>query len=251
MLAPLHELEGRSAALPHRSEKTEIVFKLNGDQKMLMQEERELVVEYGKKLITSGLTKGTGGNVSAFNRELGYFALSPSGLDYFITQPEDVVILDLAGKIIDGERKPSSELEMHKIFYEKRSDISAIIHAHTDFSTAIACMNWDLPAVSYLVALAGKDVKCAEYATFGTRELAENAFTAMEDRYAVLLANHGVMTGARDMANAFKKLEQIEYCSQLYYRTKCMGEPVILSDEEMELHLKKFKTYGDAAIPKN
>lgn len=218
---------------------------------MLMKEERELVVEYGKKLITAGLTKGTGGNVSMVNRELGYYALSPSGMDYFETKPEDVVILDLKGNIIDGDRKPSSEHEMHRIFYEKRTDINAVIHAHTDFATTIACMNWDLPAVHYLVALAGKDVKCAKYATYGTRELAENAFEAMRDRYAVLLANHGVLAGGKDMANAFKKLEEIEYCSQIYYRTKSLGNPVILSEEEMVLHLEKFKTYGDAAIPKN
>jgi L-fuculose-phosphate aldolase len=216
----------------------------------MMSNERELVIEYGKKLITAGLTKGTGGNVSMVNRELGYYAISPSGMDYFEIEPEDVVILDLLGNIVDGNRKPSSEYEMHRIFYEKRSDINAVIHAHTDFATTIACMNWDLPAVHYLVALAGKDVKCAQYATYGTKELAENAFRAMENRYAVLLANHGILTGGKNFSNAFKKLEEIEYCCQLYYRTKCLGNPVILSEAEMNLHLKKFKTYGDAAIPK-
>lgn len=216
---------------------------------MIMPNERELVVEYGKKLITAGLTKGTGGNVSMVNRELGYYAISPSGMDYFEIKPQDLVVLDLLGNIVDGERRPSSEHEMHRIFYEKRSDIGAVIHAHTDYATTIACMNWDLPAVHYLVALAGKDVKCAKYATYGTKELANNAFRAMENRYAVLLANHGILTGGKDMLNAFKKLEEIEYCCQLYYRTKCLGNPVILSEEEMNLHLEKFKTYGDAAIP--
>jgi len=219
------------------------------EKKLLLQEERNQVVEYGKKLITAGLTKGTGGNVSVFNRELGLFALSPSGMDYFDITPEDVVVLDLQGKVVDGERKPSSEHEMHCIFYAQRTDIDAVMHAHTDFASTLACLNWDLPALHYLVALAGKDVRCAKYATFGTKELADNAFEAMKDRFAVLLANHGVIAGGRDIANAFKKLEEIEYCCQLYYRTKCIGNPVILSEEEMELHLKKFKTYGDAAIP--
>lgn len=218
---------------------------------MLLKNERELVVAYGIKLIKSGLTKGTGGNVSLFNRESGYFALSPSGMDYFETKPEDVVILDLDGNIIDGNRKPSSELDMHRILYVHRKDINAVIHAHTDFATTIACMNWNLPALHYLVALAGKDIRCAEYATFGTVQLAENVLVAMEDRFAALMANHGLIAGGRDLPNAFKKTEEIEYCSQLYYRTKSIGNPVILSEEEMELHLKKFKTYGDAAIPKN
>ena len=216
---------------------------------MILKKERELVVEYGKKLITAGLTKGTGGNVSLLNREKGLFALSPSGMDYFITRPADVVVLDLQGNIVDGDRVPSSELEMHRIFYSDRDDINAVTHAHTDYATTLSCLRWDLPALHYLVALAGKNIRCAEYATFGTKELAVNAFKAMEDRYAVLLANHGILSGGSDLANAFKKLEEIEYCCQLYYRAKSIGEPVILSDQEMEKHLVRFKTYGDAAIP--
>ena len=133
---------------------------------------------------------------------------------------------------------------MHKIFYEKRTDINAIIHTHTIYATTIACLNWDLPAVHYMIALAGPNVRCAEYATYGTKELAENAFKAMENRNAVLLANHGLLAGAKDLANAFNVTEEIEYCAELYYRTKSIGEPVILSDEEMDLMAEKFKTYG-------
>ena len=211
---------------------------------MILREERELVVEYGKKLITSGLTKGTGGNLSIYNREKELMAISPSGIDYFQTRPEDVVVLNLKGEKIDGGKDPSSEYEMHKIFYEKRRDINAIIHTHTIYATTIACLNWDLPPVHYLIALAGPDVKCAKYATFGTRELAENAFQAMENRKAVLLANHGLLAGAEDLANAFNITEEIEYCAELYYRTKSIGEPVVLTDGEMEIMAEKFKTYG-------
>ena len=219
---------------------------------MLMQKEREAVVEYGKLLITSGLTKGTGGNVSVANRELGYFALSPSGKDYFTIKPEEVAILDFDGKIIEAPFKPSTEHELHRMIYVDRPEINGVIHAHTNYATTLGCMRWELPALHYLVALAGKNVRCAEYATFGTKELAVNVVKAMKDRYAAIMANHGVITGGRDVANAFKKLEEIEYCCQLYWQAKAMGvEPVLLSDEEMEKHLVLFKTYGDAAVPKN
>ena len=211
---------------------------------MILKEERELIVEYGKKLITSGLTKGTGGNLSIYNREKKLMAISPSGIDYFKIEPQDVVVLNLKGEKIHGDKTPSSEYEMHKIFYEKRTDINAIIHTHTIYATTIACLNWDLPAVHYMIALAGPNVRCAEYATYGTKELAENAFKAMENRNAVLLANHGLLAGAKDLANAFNVTEEIEYCAELYYRTKSIGEPVILSDEEMDLMAEKFKTYG-------
>ena len=211
---------------------------------MILKEERELIVEYGKKLITSGFTKGTGGNLSIYNREKKLMAISPSGIDYFKTKPEDVVVLNLKGEKVDGDKAPSSEYEMHKIFYEKRTDIDAIIHTHTIYATTIACLNWDLPAVHYMIALAGENVRCAEYATYGTKELAENAFKAMENRNAVLLANHGLLAGAKNLANAFNITEEIEYCAELYYRTKSIGEPVILSDKEMDLMIEKFKTYG-------
>lgn len=209
-----------------------------------MEEERKLIVEYGKKLITSGLTKGTGGNLSIYNREEGLMAISPSGIDYFEIQPQNVAILNMKGEQIEGDKKPSSEVELHRIFYERRRDIDAIIHTHTIYATTIACLNWDLPPVHYMVALAGLDVRCAKYATFGTKELAENAFEAMKDRKAVLLANHGMLAGGRDLAEAFNITEEIEYCAELYYRTKSIGEPVILPEEEMKLMLEKFKSYG-------
>lgn len=211
---------------------------------MLMEKERKLIVEFGKKLVTSGLTKGTGGNLSIYNREEKLMAITPSGIDYFEIRPEDVVVLTIEGKQVDGDKKPSSEVELHRIFYERRTDIDAVIHTHTIYATTLACLNWSLPPVHYMVAVAGKDVRCAPYATFGTRELAENAFQFMKDRKAVLLANHGLLTGGSSLQEAFNITEQIEYCAELYYRTKCIGEPVIISDEEMELMKEKFKTYG-------
>lgn len=211
---------------------------------MLMEKERRLIVEFGRRLVTSGLTSGTGGNLSIYNREEKLMAISPSGIDYFDIEPENVAVLNIEGEIIDGNKKPSSEVELHRIFYERRRDINAIIHTHTIYATTLACLNWALPPVHYMVALAGKDVRCAPYATFGTKELAENAFEAMKDRKAVLLANHGLLTGGSSLEEAFNITEQIEYCAELYYRTKSIGEPVILSQEEMDLMKEKFKTYG-------
>lgn len=211
---------------------------------MKLQREREEIVEYGNRLVEAKLTKGTGGNLSIYNRTEGLMAISPSGIDYARIQPQDVVVLDLQGNLIEGDKKPSSELDLHRIFYQRRTDISAMIHTHTMFATTLACLHWDLPAVHYMVALAGRNVRCAEYATFGTQELAENAFEAMRDRKAVLLANHGLLAGAQNLANAFNITEEIEYVAELYYRTRGIGEPKILSDEEMALMAVKFQHYG-------
>lgn len=211
---------------------------------MLLEIEREQVVEYCLKLIEAGLTNGTSGNISIFNREEGLIAISPTGIEYNKMTSKDVSVVDLKGVVIDG-KNPSSEIEMHSLFYRKRKDINAVIHAHTIYCTTIACLRQDLPAVDYMLAIAGgNNVRCAEYATYGSPELAENCYKAMENRKAVLLANHGLTCGSHDIQNALNIAVQVEYCAELYIRAKSIGEPVILPDEEMEAMLDKFKSYG-------
>lgn len=210
---------------------------------MLMQRQREELVEYGKKLVTHNLTKGTGGNLSIYDREKGLMAITPSGIDFFEIRPKDIVLMDREAKVVEGEQKPSSEWRMHSEIYRCREDIDAVIHAHTTFATVLACLRWDLPAAHYMIAVAGEDVRCARYATYGTQELADYAVAAMEDRKAVLLANHGILAGSADLKNAFNIVEEIEYCSEIYYRAQSIGEPVILPKEEMHLMLGKFGTY--------
>lgn len=211
---------------------------------MLMEQARLELVEYGKKLVTAGLTKGTGGNLSVFDRKAGTVALTPSGIDFFDIKPEDIVIIDLDGKTVEGHRTPSSEWEMHLMPYRTRDDIDAVVHAHVMYATILSCLHEPLPATHYMIAVAGPDVRCAEYATFGTHELAVNACKAMEGRRAVLLANHGILAGAKDLKNAYNIVEEIEYCSEIYVKARSIGKPVVLSDEEMTLMAEKFKTYG-------
>lgn len=218
---------------------------------MLLKEEREDVVKYCRKMITAGLTKGTGGNISIYNRERGLLAVSPSGIDYFETEAEDVVVMDLDGEVVDGQRKPSSEHELHRIFYAKRQDIAAVVHTHSVYSTVLATLRQPLPASSYLVAYSGLDVRCADYASFGTLELAERTFEAMADRFAVLMANHGLLTGSKDIRNAFNIAEQIEHCAEVYVKARAIGEPVILDEDEMKRMIIKFDSFYGQKVSKD
>ncbi|MBM6953220.1 L-fuculose-phosphate aldolase [Enorma phocaeensis] len=206
--------------------------------------DKKALVEYGKKLVNAGLTKGTGGNLSLFDHEQGLMAITPSGIDFFEIQEDDIVIMDKEGKVVEGTRTPSSEWEMHLRTYLARPEMNAVIHAHTMYATVLACLRQPLPATHYMVAVAGKDVQVADYATYGTHELAVNAVRAMEGRKAVLLANHGILAGANDLLNAFNIIEEVEYCSKVYCIAKAMGEPVVLDDAEMTGMLERFKTYG-------
>jgi L-fuculose-phosphate aldolase len=212
---------------------------------MILEEERKSVVEFGRKLIEAELTTGTGGNLSAFNRAEGLVAIKPSGVAYFEMTPADVVVIDLGGHVLDGNLKPSSETLFHLSLYKFRPDINAVVHTHQIYATTIACLNWELPAVHYLVGLAGNKVPLAAYATFGSDELSENILQAIGNYNACLLANHGLITVGGNMAAAFATAEEIELVSRLYYQAKCIGNPVILSDEEMKVVIKKYQSYGN------
>jgi len=176
-------------------------------------------------------------------------AISPSGMDYFETEPEDIVVIDINGKIVDGKRKPSSEHELHRVFYLKRNDIDAVVHTHSIYSTILATLRQPLPASNYLVAYSGLDVRCADYASFGSIELAQLTFEAMINRNAVFMANHGLLTGGKDILNAFNIAEQIEHCAEVYVKARAIGEPVILDEEEMMRMIVKFnESYGQRKV---
>ena len=211
---------------------------------MLLQNIRKELVEYGKRLVDSELTSGTGGNLSYFDSETGYLAITPSGLDFYKTKEEDIVILALDGTVIEGNRTPSSEWVMHKRIYETRTDINAIIHGHTIYASVLACLREELPATHYMIAVAGETVRVADYASFGSKELAENAAKGMEDRNAVLLANHGIIGGSNNLRNAFNVIEEVEYCAKIYVIAKSIGNPIVLPEKEMKFMSEKFKSYG-------
>lgn len=211
---------------------------------MLLQNIRKELVEYGKRLVDTELTSGTGGNLSYFDSETGYMAITPSGLDFYKTKEEDIVILALDGTVIEGNRTPSSEWVMHKRIYETRTDINAIIHGHTIYASVLACLREELPATHYMIAVAGETVRVADYASFGSKELAENAAKGMEDRNAVLLANHGIIGGSNNLRNAFNVIEEVEYCAKIYVIAKSIGNPIILPEKEMKFMSEKFKSYG-------
>ena len=210
---------------------------------MLLQEEREQVVEYGKKLLDTGLVTGTFGNISIYNPEKHLLAISPSGMDYYKTEPEDIVVLTPEGEKVDGAAKPSSEVDMHRVFYLHRPDVRAVVHTHSVFATTLACMNWSVPAVHYGIAYAGREIPCAPYVPFGTWELAVEAEKAVGDGFACLLGNHGMVAVGNSISSAFDTAQQVEFVSELYYRCKSIGEPSILPREQIDVAMEIFRTY--------
>ncbi len=211
---------------------------------MQMRAEREAVVEYGRKLLSFSLTTGTGGNVSTINRASGIAAISPSGMNYDIIRAEDVVLVSIEGRIVEGHRKPSSETPLHLAHYRARADVNAVIHTHPPFATTVACLGWEIPALHYLVGFSGKKVPLAPYATYGSEELARVTARAIGSHNAVLMANHGMLTVGKDLASAFAASEIVELMARLFLQAKSVGEPRLLSDTQMDDVLLNFGSYG-------
>jgi L-fuculose-phosphate aldolase len=211
---------------------------------MRLFDERSAVVEFGKKLITNHLTTGTGGNLSFYNRSEGLIAIKPSAVDYFKMRPEDVPLVTPEGEVIEGDMVPSIEIRFHLDLLNFRDDVNAVVHTHQVNATTIACMNWELPAVHYLVGFSGDKVPLAAYAPIGTQALSDNILSAIGNYNACLMANHGLVTLGKDLKSAFSVAEEMELVSKIYIQCKSMGEPVLLTDEDMAVIAEKFKTYG-------
>lgn len=219
---------------------------------MLLEQQRIEIVNYGKRLITDRLTTGTSGNISILDPKTGYLAISPSGIPYEQTQPEDVVIMDLSGRMIDGNRRPSSEHGLHRILYQKRPDAKAIVHAHSMYCTVLACMGIPLKSVHYAIADAGTDtIPLVPYRTFGTMELAQAAGEAIGTRSrGLLLANHGMIALGSSIEKAFSLALTMEWCAELQWRCMAAGSPNILTDEQMAAAIERFRSYGQTDAPK-
>ncbi|CAM5764954.1 class II aldolase/adducin family protein [Bosea minatitlanensis] len=208
------------------------------------QELRAEIVAVAQAIDRAGFCPSKSGNVSA--RFAGGLLITPSGLPYARTRPEDLIHLSLDGAVLSGARKPSSEWPFHVAIYRARPEAQAIVHTHSPRATALSCTRRGIPAFHYMIALCGgADVRCAEYATFGTPELAENAVKALEGRKAVLLANHGVIALGGSLAGAHQIVAEVENLAGQYLDILAAGlEPAILDGEEMERVAARFAGYG-------
>jgi L-fuculose-phosphate aldolase len=201
---------------------------------MRLKSEREQVAAFGRRLQEAGLVTGTFGNVSVFDPKSGLMAISPSGLPYDAVGAAEVAVVDLDGRRVEGARKPSSEVDLHRIFYRHRPEIAGIIHTHSVYATTLACLQAPIPPIHYLVGYAGRQVPCTAYYPFGTQALADAAFAAMGPGKACLLGNHGLLALGEDIAEAFDVAEQIEYVARLYVQLKPLGAPALLTEAQID-----------------
>ena len=191
------------------------------------------------------LNTGTAGNASA--RTAGGMLITPSGLAPEACTPDDMVVVDPAGRPA-GRLAPSSEWRLHSDLYAHRPEAGAVIHAHAPFATALACQRLEIPPFHYMIArFGGNTVRCAKYATFGTQALSDHVRAAMANRSACLMANHGMLVFGRNLANALALAIEFETLCEQYWRVRQLGKPVLLSDDEMREVAERFRWYGKPA----
>jgi L-fuculose-phosphate aldolase len=215
---------------------------------MSMSDEKKLrrgIVETCRRMNASGINQGTSGNVSA---RLGdTMLISPTGLPYHEMEPEDVAGMPLEGEYgsWQGPLAPSSEWRFHLDIMKARPEVGAIVHAHSTYATALAIARKDIPACHYMIAAAGgPSIRCAGYATYGTKELSIEALAALEGRACCLLANHGMIATGATLDKAMWLAVELETIAKQYYLSLSIGGPVLLSDAEIEHVKERFKSYG-------
>ncbi len=202
---------------------------------------RAALLQVSRRLVELGLNRGTSGNASVRCGE--HILITPAVLPVSAMSDNDMVLIDGDGTVLKGG-KPSSEWRFHCDILNERPDIGAVLHTHAIYSTTLACLRREVPAVHYHIAFAGGDsLRCAPYALFGEQALSDLALDALHGRRACLLANHGLIALGRDLDDALNVAQEMEFLCEIYWRALAAGEPHILTAQQMHEAGAKFSEY--------
>ena len=207
---------------------------------------RSAVIKYSKKLTSANLSALRSGNISvrAKEKKIDGFYITPSGSKYFSLKPRDIVFVSLKGKFEKKKGIPSSEWRFHQDIYVNKKEAKAVVHSHSTCATAISTHQKSIPAFHYMIGVAGgDDIKCTKYATFGTRKLSNNILSALKNRSACLIGNHGQIAFGESLDKAFELSQEVENICNQYINALRIGIPKILSKKEMKIVLVKMKNY--------
>jgi L-fuculose-phosphate aldolase len=205
-------------------------------------EKRQAIIAGCLEMNRLGINQGTSGNISV--RHDDYILITPTSTPYESLTPSDIVRLNMDGST-EGPFQASSEWRFHRDIMLAKPEVNAIVHAHPIYSTIIAIMGLNIPAIHYMVAVAGgDDIKCAPYATFGTSELSENAVKALEDRKACLLEHHGIIAVGSSLSKALWLSVEVETLARQYHGALQLGQARLLPSDEIGRVLEKMGSYG-------
>jgi L-fuculose-phosphate aldolase len=212
---------------------------------MTEHEIRKSIIQNCLKMNSSGLNQGTSGNLSGRYKDL--MLITPSGIPYETMKPNDLAAMPINGEYgaWEGPLRPSSEWRFHLDIMKSRPDVGGIVHTHSTYATILSIAGKEIPPCHYMIAaFGGPTIRCADYATFGTEELSQNALKALDGRNGCILANHGMIATGADIARAMWLAEELETIARQYYHCLLIGEPNLLSDAEIAKVMERFEGYG-------
>jgi L-fuculose-phosphate aldolase len=203
---------------------------------------RKKVIATCLKMNAEGINQGTSGNISVRTEE--GFLITASGIPYEKMKPHHIVEMDLEGDY-HGDYLPSTEWRMHLDIYRHRKEAGAVVHTHSIYATALACLRQDIPSFHYMIGVAGgTTLRCSDYAEFGTQALSDTMLKALEGRTACLLANHGQIAFGPTLDKALWLAGEVETLCHQFWAARLAGTPIILGESQMTTVLARFKTYG-------
>jgi len=199
----------------------------------MYENERSMVLEACRRMVNDKLTVGSWGNIS-LRTDDNNVIITPSGTNYLKSSLNDMIVTDLSGNVLEGKLKPSSERLMHYEIYKNRKDVNAIVHTHSIFSSVLAVINEDIPAITEDIAmLLGDNIKVSEYALTGTMELAKNVVKGLKNNNATIMKNHGAVTVGSDMERAIVASEVLEKSANIYIYSRIMGKINKIPDDDI------------------
>ncbi len=202
---------------------------------------KEKIIKNYNFLFKKGMNLGSEGNISIKFEQKVY--ITPSGIDIKNLKTENISITDLEGKIKNGV-KPSSEIDLHLLIYKKRTEINSIVHCHSNWATILSCMRKKIKKFHYMIAeFGGDDIKCSEYATFGTKKLANLVLSACRNRKGCLIANHGQICLGKNIDEAIHLSLALEKLAKQYYFCLLSKNFKLLTKKEISDVSKKFLFY--------
>ena len=208
---------------------------------MSLHELKKQVLDYAQRAYTSGLMAGTSGNLSVLSED-GKMIITPSSINYMTMTPDDVMVIELDGTILEGPHRPSSEWPMHAEIYKNKPGVRSVVHTHSPYATAFSVVNEPIPLILIeMIPFLKGPVPIAPVASQGTVAVGEGVVEALKDSVSCLMQNHGAVTIGQTLEQAYMRTEYVEDAAKIYQMARAVGTPTLIPEDMAQEMLDRMK----------